>query len=53
MKMVSPQGETLDIPGPGARALEALGWERVDGPPAEPKRRGPSRRKASDADEEE
>ena len=51
MKMISPQGETLDIPGPGRRALEALGWSVVGGEPEAPKRRTSTRKKSSDDEE--
>lgn len=50
MKMTSPQGEELEIPGPGRRALEALGWSVVGGEPEAPKRRT-SRRKSNDDEE--
>lgn len=51
MKMVSPQGEELEIPGAGRRSLEALGWSVVGGEPEAPKRRTSTRKKSSDDEE--
>lgn len=39
----SPSGEVLDIPDGGTAAIEALGWEPVEGKPVPAKRGRPKK----------